>query len=109
VKKVVLIIAIAGFVAAGSMAIPHKVHADCANLLINCTIFGDPGKTVASTSFSLCFSWKHFECIPCHGGGQWSYLAAWCNSTYEKCGNNCWACEVDRSCCYDPQGNKDCW
>ena len=103
-KRVVLILVIAGFVVMGSLGFSHTLYADCGSAKTHCCIDGDRSKTVAITTFSLCWSWKHLQCRPCHGGAEWSYLAKWCNDNYEKCRNKCWACFDANDCCFDKQG-----
>jgi hypothetical protein len=109
-KRVGLILAILGFVLIGSLAIPHTARADCSDWAVHCSLDHDWSKTVATTTFSMCWSWKHFGCRPCHGGGEWSYLASWCNNAYAGCKNECSGCFNEGGCCFDAQGNSygDC-
>ncbi|MDD5007104.1 MAG: hypothetical protein PHU49_04210 [Syntrophorhabdaceae bacterium] len=106
-KRVSLILALIGFVVTGSLAIPHSVYADCKSAHIRCSIDGNqaPATIVATTTFTMCWSWKHLECRPCHGGAKWSYFAQWCNSNYQGCQNSCWGCYEDQNLCFDKQGN----
>ena len=103
-KRVSLFWAIIGFLVIGSLALPHIACADCSNANIHCNYRGG-GMTVATTTFSMCWSWKYFECRPCHGGAQWGYFAQWCNSNYKGCMNECYGCYVNQNLCYDKQGN----
>ena len=82
-KRVSIILAIVGFVVMGSLSLPYIVYADCPSAITDCCIGGDMSKTIAITTFSMCYSWKHFQCRPCHGGTEWSCLAEWYNSDYE--------------------------
>ena len=106
-KRVSLFWAIIGFLVIGSLALPHIASADCGSAKINCSIRGDqaPASIVATTTFGMCWSWKYFECRPCHGGAQWGYFAQWCNSNYKGCMNECYGCYVNQNLCYDKQGN----
>lgn len=71
---------------------------------------------VAKTKFSMCWSWSSFQCVPCHGGGKWGYLAEWCNDNYPQCEGKCDACwpvadPDSKDCvmlCYDKHGHKTC-
>ena len=105
-KRMSLFLAIIGFVVIGSLALPQIACADCGSAHIRCCIDGNqaPATIVATTTFSMCWSWKYFECRPCHGGAKWSYFAEWCNSNYNDCQNNCFGCYTDQNLCYDKHG-----
>jgi hypothetical protein len=104
-KRVNLILVIIGFVVIGSLLLPYILYADCGNSVWNCCTMADnfPSTTIATTSFSMCWSWKHAGCRPCHGGGEWGYFAQWCNGAYQGCQGKCWAC-TDNVCCYNENG-----
>ncbi|MCX5817032.1 MAG: hypothetical protein NTX75_12470 [Proteobacteria bacterium] len=61
-----------------------------------------------TTTFSMCWSWKRFQCKPCSGEGKWSYLAGWCNGNYEGRKDNCCACWSNENCGFNKQGDEDC-
>ncbi|MCX5812316.1 MAG: hypothetical protein NT178_07200 [Proteobacteria bacterium] len=104
-KKISLIFVIVGFIAIGSLSLPYIIYADCGNSVWDCCIMKDnfPSNKIATTSFSMCWSWKHAGCRPCHGGGEWGYFATWCNGAYQECQGKCWAC-CSSVCCYDENG-----
>jgi len=105
-KRVSLFLAVIGFMVIGSLTLPQIACASCGSAHIRCCIGGDqsPASIVTTTTFSMCWSWKHLECRPCHGGAKWSYFAEWCNSNYPGCQNNCFGCYTDQNLCYDKHG-----
>lgn len=103
-KRAALIMAITGFVVIGGLAIPHSVYADCKSAAMNCCLYAGHEVIAARTTFTMCWSWKYLECRPCHGGAKWSYFAQWCNSNYNVCQDNCWACYEDTNMCFDKDG-----
>jgi len=119
-KRTIVVVLVALFMAVGSLVIPHNAYAVgfCGGEWeIYCRIKGDRSKTIATTNFTMCWSWKHLECRPCRGGGEWSHFAKWCNENYAGCKNKCWGCSesfgawsgVLRCVCYDKNGNcHDC-
>jgi hypothetical protein len=88
----------------------------CKDLSISCCIDGNDSQTVAKTPFSMCWSWKDFICVPCHGGHKWAYLAKWCNENNGQCKGRCKACHAyspsytcaDGRICWDQEGRSQC-
>jgi hypothetical protein len=87
----------------------------CNDLNVSCCIDGNDSQTVAKTSFSMCWSWKDFVCMPCHGGHKLAYLAKWCNENHGQCEGKCKACYGSRSTfcatqrfCVDREGDVNC-
>jgi hypothetical protein len=73
------------FILLADASVNSKYAVGCQDLKVSCCIDGDESKTVAKTKFTMCWSWKDFGCVPCHGGGKWSYAAEWCNDNYGQC------------------------
>ncbi len=87
----------------------------CSDREVSCCIDGKQSETVAKTKFTRCWSWKDFGCVPCHGGGKWSYAAEWCNDNYGQCQGKCKACFHDpgdrcvlKLTCWDKDGRQTC-
>jgi hypothetical protein len=105
----VIFVLLAGISANPAYAVGCKDH------YIACCIDGKSKKMVADTHFTMCWSWKSAKCKPCHGGGNWSWFAKWCNENYAQCEGKCKGCwwDQDVDClrgfrCYDKKGDYTC-
>lgn len=113
-KKTGCIVVLAAFflLIAGISANP-ACALDCGELKVLCCIDGKLSQTVAKTTFSMCWSWSKFECVPCHGGHKFSYLAKWCNENNDQCEGKCRGCYSHFRYCYgricvDKDGKEYC-
>ncbi len=105
------------FIMVAGISVNSAYAVGCKDREVSCCLYADESLTVAKTKFSMCWSWRKAECVPCHGGGKWSYMAQWCNDNVEKCGHgNCWACYIDKwdpfcanTHCYSKDGEKICY
>ena len=103
------------FVMVAGICVNSAYAVGCKDREVNCCLYADESYTVAKTKFSMCFTWNGMTCIPCHGGGKWTYLAQWCNENYKECRNICWACfhnSFDPHCwktrCFTQDGQESC-
>lgn len=103
------------FVMVAGISVNSAYAVGCKDREVNCCFYADEAYTVAKTKFSMCFTWNGMTCIPCHGGGKWTYLAQWCNDNYKECRNICWACfhnSLDPHCwktrCFTQDGEESC-
>ncbi len=105
------------FVMVAGISVNSVYAVGCKDREVNCCLYADESQTVAKTKFTMCWSWGDHMCVPCHGGGKWSYMARWCNDNLEKCGHGkCWACfhnVFDPHCsvtnCWNQDGEESCY
>ena len=103
------------FLLIGCISVNSAFAMGCEDWEVSCCIDGNDSQTVATTSFSMCWSWSKFGCVPCHGKHKWSYLATWCNDNYNQCEGKCRACHYMSSeycrksrTCWDKEGKSHC-
>ncbi len=124
-KKTTCIVAMAVFFFLLADASVNSEYAvGCQDKKVSCCIDGKESQTVAKTKFTMCWSWRKAECVPCNNDGQWAYLAQWCNVNYiNECHGACQGCFKvhnpffmtpkasvggEEICCVDDYGHQHC-
>ena len=102
-KRTTLVVALAVMLLlSAGVSVNSACAFGCPDWEVSCCIDGDKSQTLAKTSFTMCWSLKRVGCVPCHGGGKWSWFADWCNNNYNECQARCQGCIEDETPYWTP-------